>query len=256
MTKHALKRKKEWFDDDAFWRDLYPLLAKKSAEAAGETDKILALTKPKGKSVLDLGCGPGRFALAFAQRGFAVTGVDRTRFYLAKARVQARRAGVRVEWIQADMRDVVRPNAYDLALSMLTSFGYFDDKQEDVHVLENILASLRPGGTCLLEVMGKEVLARIGQPTTSDLLDDGTTLVVRHEICEDWTRVRNQWLFIRDGKVRSYRFQHTIYSGQELRERLEQAGFVEVKLYGNLDGGEYGLAAQRLIAVGRKPGSP
>jgi hypothetical protein len=34
---------------------------------------------------------------------------------------------------------------------------------------------------------------------------------------------------------------------------MQQVGFVDVRLYGNLDGDVYGLNAQRLIAVGRKP---
>lgn len=34
---------------------------------------------------------------------------------------------------------------------------------------------------------------------------------------------------------------------------MEGAGFAAVKLYGNLDGDEYGPNAERLIAVGRKP---
>jgi len=39
---------------------------------------------------------------------------------------------------------------------------------------------------------------------------------------------------------------------RRLRDRMEQTGFVKVKLYGNLDGSEYGPQAQRLIAVGHK----
>ena len=80
-------------------------------------------------------------------------------------------------------------------------------------------------------------------------------LVQRHEIFDDWTRVRNDWTLIRDGKARSFKFHNTIYSGLELRERMERAGFVGVTLYGNLDGDEYCPNAERLIAVGHKPGS-
>src|SRR5262249_51863200 len=40
--------------------------------------------------------------------------------------------------------------------------------------------------------------------------------------------------------------------GQELRDRLECVGFGDVKLYRNLQGEEYGFAAERLIAVARK----
>ena len=249
------KRKKEWFDDDSFWRELYPFMfpARRFAAAAEEVGKALALAEPGGKAGLDLCCGPGRCSVALAQAGFNVTGVDRTKFLLDKARRRARAAKVKIEWVQADMRDFVRADAFDLVLSMFTSFGYFDDKNEDLQVLRNMLASLRPGGVCLLDVMGKERLAKILQPTTSDVLPDGTKLIQRHEIFDDWTRIRNEWMLIRKGRAKSFKFHHTIYSGQELRDRMAQAGFTDVKLYGNLEGDEYGPNAQRLIAVGRKP---
>ena len=249
-----MRRKKEWFDDDSFWQELYPFMFADSrfAETPEEIQKVLALTNPGGKSVLDLCCGPGRCSIALTQAGFNVTGVDRTTFLLQKARSMARAAKTKIEWVQMDMRDFVRVDTFDLVLSMFTSFGYFDDKNEDLHVLRNILNSLRSGGVCLIEVMGKESLARIFQPTTSVLLPDGTKLVQRHEIFDDWTRVRNEWILIRKGRAKSFKFHHTIYSGQELRDRMELAGFNDIRLYGNLDGDEYGPDSLRLIAVGHK----
>lgn len=251
----AAKRKKEWFDNDSFWRELYPFMFSKERIAAGEehVEKALALTKPAGKSVLDLCCGPGRCSMALAKRGFSVTGVDRTKFLLDKARAEARAAGIRVEWVQKDMRDFVRANSFDLALSMFTSFGYFDDNREDLLVLKNIVASLKPGGACLIELLGKEYLAKIFQPTISNLLPDGTVMVQRHEIFDDWTRVRNEWLLIKSGKVKRFEFHHTVYSGQELRDRMRSAGFADVTLYGSLEGVPYGPDAERLVAVGHKP---
>lgn len=249
------KRKKEWFDDDSFWREHYPVMFsdRRIAEADEQIAKALALAKPAGKSVLDLCCGPGRCSIALAKRGFRVTGVDRTAYLLNKARAKARAARVQIEWVEKDMRDFVRPGSFDLVLSMFTSFGYFDDKQEDIRVLENMFASLRPGGACLIEVLGKERLAKILQSTTSSDLADGTVVLERHEIFDDWTRVGNEWLVIRKGRVKSFKFHHTIYSGQELRDRMERVGFVDVRLHGNLDGDAYGPNAERLIAIGRKP---
>src|SRR5260370_40885480 len=85
-------RKKEWFDDDSFWRELYPFMFPK--ERIVDTDeqivKALALTKLRGKSVLDLCCGPGRCSLALAKRGFSVIGVDGTKYLLDTARAKAR----------------------------------------------------------------------------------------------------------------------------------------------------------------------
>ena len=248
-------RRKEWFDDEAFWQGLFPLMfqPKRFADATWEVAHVLKLTKPKGELVLDLCCGPGRCALALARRGFSVTGVDRTKYLLAQARRRAKAAQVTIEWVRADMRDFVRPDTFDLVLSMFTSFGYFDDKREDLTVLRNMFASLRPGGSCLIDVVSKEYLARVFQPTKSDALPDGSRLVQRTVVFDDWTRLRSEWIVIRHGKARSFTFHHTVYSGQELRDRMEQAGFVGVRLYGDLDGTEYGTNARRLIAVGRKP---
>jgi SAM-dependent methyltransferase len=178
--------------------------------------------------------------------------VDRTAHFLNHARADAKRGRVRIEWVRQDMRDFIRPAGFDLALSMFTSFGYFDDKGEDLLVLRSLFTSLRPGGSLLMEMAGKEILARIFQPTTSTPLPDGGLLVERHEIIDGWSRMRNEWTFIKGGKVQRWRFHVTVYSGQELRDRLEQAGFTDVKLFGSFDGDEYGLNAQRLIAVARK----
>jgi len=252
------RRKREWFDDDAFWRDLYPLMfpEKRFADSPEEIEKVLAMAKPRGKAALDLCCGPGRCSIALAKKGFAVTGVDKTGFLLNKARAKARTAKVEIDWVQMDMRDFVRPNSFDLALSMFTSFGYFDDKTQDTAVLRNIFASLRAAGVFLIEVVGKECLAKIFQPVTSDVFPDGTILVQRHEIFDDWTRIRNEWILLRKGRAKSFKFHHTVYSGQEMRDKLEAVGFVDVRLYGNLGGDEYGPDAQRLIAVARKHGDP
>jgi SAM-dependent methyltransferase len=227
---------------------------KRIADADEQIAKALALTKPPGKSALDLCCGPGRCSIALAKKGFSVTGVDKTKYLLDKARAKARAARVEIEWVEKDMRDFVRADSFALALSMFTSFGYFDDRREDVLVLENMFTSLRPGGACLIEVLGKERLARIFQPTSSTVLPDGTLLVERREIFDNWSRVRNEWLVIRKGRVKSFKFHHSVYSGQELADRMESAGFIKVTLHGNLDGEAFGPDAERLIAIGRKPG--
>ncbi len=247
--------RKEWFDDDGFWREFYLFMFSENrfTEAAEHVPKLLRLVKPRGKNILDLCCGPGRFAIPLAKLKYCVTAVDKSRYLLSKARARSESAHVSIEWVRQDMRAFVRPGGFDLALSMFTSFGYFETKEEDALVLANLFQSLRPGGSFIMDLMGKEVLARIAQPTMCDILLDGSKLVQRPQICDGWTRVRNEWTLIRGGVARVFEFQTRIYSGQELAELLADAGFEDVKLYGSLDGEEYGLNAKRLIAVARKP---
>ena len=77
-------------------------------------------------------------------------------------------------------------------------------------------------------------------------------VVQRHEITDDWTRVRNEWLFIKDDRVCTYTFSLRIYSGQELKALLNAAGFQRITLYGALDGRPYDDNAERLVALAVK----
>ena len=248
-------RKPEWFDDETFWVDLYPFLftEERMGAAEEEVEELLSLVPYQGRAVLDLCCGPGRHSVPLARRGLTVTGVDRSPFLLGKAEERAREAGLRVEWVQSDMRDFVRPGAFDLAINMFTSFGYFDDKDDDLLVLRHLRESLRPGGFLVMELSAKEWLAEGFHPTTSEELPDGSLLVERHEIIDDWSRIRNEWILIRGQSVRRFDFHHTLYSGQELKDRLRQAGFAGSRLFGDLDGSEFGLHAKRLVAVASTP---
>ena len=245
----------QWFEDDSLWVDTYPYMFSPArlAAAEAEVEPLLALVGARPRSILDLCCGPGRFAIPLARRGYQVTGVDRTAFFLDKAKERAAREGVDVEWVQEDMRTFARPGAFDLALSMFTSFGYFDDKDEDLTVLRNIHASLRPGGALVMDVVGKEQVAGQFEAARSRKHADGAVVIDRREVFDDWTRVRMEWTIIKGDDVRVYTIDHTIYSGQELKDRFTAAGFREVRLYGSIDGAPYDRQAGRLIAVGRKP---
>lgn len=245
---------KEWFEDESFWIQMYPFMfpRKRFEEAEEQIDKILRLIDFHGSSILDLCCGPGRHAVILAKRGLNVTGVDRTPFLLEKAREIGRAQNVQIEWILEDMRNFIRQDSYDLVLNMFTSFGYFDSKEDDVRILQNIYQSLKPGGACLIDVIGKELLAKVFQTAASEEMPDGTILVQRREIFDDWSRIRNEWILIKEGEAKSFKFHHTIYSGQELKDRLMQVGFQRVNIFGGLEGMEYGPNAKRLIAVAWK----
>ena len=245
----------QWFEDESLWVETYPYMFSPTRFVAAEEeiDPLLRLIGVRPQSILDLCCGPGRFAVPLARRGFRVTGVDRTTFFLDKAKERAAAENVAIEWIQEDMRTFVQPSAFDLAISMFTSFGYFDDKAEDLTVLRNVHESLRPGGALVMDVVGKERLARTFQPTNSRKQPDGAVVIDRREVYDDWTRVRMEWTIIKGNAVRVFTIHHTVYSGQELKDRLAAVGFGDVRLYGSIDGAPYGREADRLIAVARKP---
>jgi SAM-dependent methyltransferase len=244
----------EWFENELFWSEMYPFMfpEERFHLAEEQVEKFLTLVGYKDGVVLDLCCGPGRHSLALAKRGIRVTAVDRSEFLMSKAKAEAAKLNLEIEFVSNDMRQFVRNGAFSLVLNLFTSFGYFDDKEDDLRVLQNVHESLSSGGAILIDMMGKEPLARKYQPTISTKGADGRLLIERHEISEDWTRVRNEWILVEGEMAKTFRFQVRLYSGQEIKDLLRMAGFEEVTVYGDLDGGEYGINAQRLIGIGRR----
>jgi len=244
----------DWFEDDEFWRDLFPYMfpVERIMAAAEQVAQIVALSGIEGGHVLDLCCGPGRHSVEFARRGFQVTGVDRSEYLLERARKFAGDEMVDIELVRDDMREFRRPVAFDLAVNLFTSFGYFDSQRDEMRVLRNVCESLRPGGLFVMELMGKEYLAAHWASARCVDYADGTMMVQRARVAREWTRIFCEWTIVQDGKARMHKFDHEIYSGRELKERLLAAGFAEVRLYGSLAGTEYGVEAPRLIPVARK----
>ncbi len=246
--------RQDWYTDEAFWVTSYPFLFPEDRHEAADAEvaNIVALSGREHGSLLDLCCGPGRHAIRFAKRGFSVTGVDATPFLLDKARAAAQEEGIAVEWVESDMREFVRPGSYDLAVNLFTSFGFFDDPSDNRRVLEHLFASLRSGGIAVLDMLGKEVLASIFEPSDARKLSDGSVLVQFRRVRDGWRRIDAEWLLIRDGSMRRFASRLWLYSGHELEQLLSEVGFEQVELYGDLAGSTYGPGATRLVAVARK----
>jgi SAM-dependent methyltransferase len=244
----------DWFEVEAFWAETYSFMFPDSSyeSAIEQVGKLVDLTGIDEGNLLDLGCGPGRFAVPFAKRGFVVTGVDITPFLIEKARTYAESEGVDIELVHEDMRHFLRPAAFDLAISMLTSFGYFDEESKNLAVLQNVFSSLKAGGVFVFDTYGKEIIARVYEGTFSQELPDGRVIVQRRQVVNDWSQMENEWLIIKDGAVRSFRLRHWIYSGREFKQLLTAAGFSDITFCGDLDGKPYGPDAARMIAVARK----
>ena len=240
----------DWYDNPLFWRDNYSRMftPPRMASAGDEIDRILELMgiSPPGE-VLDLCCGPGRHTVEFALKGFSAVGVDLTEEYLDEALRRAKERGVEIELVRSDMREFSRPESFDLAVNLFTSFGFFEDEEDDLRVLRNLRRSLRSGGRLVIELTGKEILARIFRER--DWHRNGEMIFLEErELTDNWSRMINTWTILdRGGKRSEYRFTIRLYSARELMSAVESCGFREVKSYGSLAGDPYDEAAERLV---------
>jgi 2-polyprenyl-3-methyl-5-hydroxy-6-metoxy-1,4-benzoquinol methylase len=220
-----MKNKDEWFNDRSFWELYAPIMfddkrwteVPKVAEGItrlGNLDLYRAEFAPRdsgerpsqgsgpqnapGPRILDLCCGFGRITLEMARRGFCATGVDITESYLETARDEAAYENLEVEYIHSDVRSFKRPAAFDVAVNLYISFGYFENPDDDRLLARNAFDSLKAGGSFIIETLGKEIAVR-------DFVEAewferaGYMVLTEYEPVDSWAGLKNRWILVKDG---------------------------------------------------------
>ncbi|MEH6309117.1 class I SAM-dependent methyltransferase [Olivibacter sp. CPCC 100613] len=218
-----------------------------------EVARILKLIGqiPNSGKILDLCCGIGRHALEFARKGYQVTAVDITKDYLDTAKLKAEKEGLDITFIRENMRDFCAPNSFDLIVNLCTSFGYMDTIEEDLQVLRNVHSSLKQNGIFLMELLGKEVIAR-NFKENEEFEEDGKKVVAESRIVDDWNKlICKRTIFDNDGP-KQITVAHRLYSAKELTTYLFQIGFRDINVFGDFGGNPYDSYAKSMIITARK----
>jgi SAM-dependent methyltransferase len=188
------------------WRRFFEATADRYDEepfthaTASEVAELQALLDlPPGSRVLDVGCGTGRHAVPLAALGLQVTGVDLSPAMLVRARARAVEAGVELDLVDADARELPTGlGPFDAAICLCEgAFCLVAEGAEplahDRAILASIHGALRPGGRLVLTGLNAARMLRDWQrgelDGTLDLLTltqtsryplgDGTAVEVR-----------------------------------------------------------------------------
>jgi SAM-dependent methyltransferase len=210
------------------------------------------LNLPPDSAILDLCCGPGRHALPLVQRGYRVTGLDQNEHFLQQAQSTAEAKGIEARWVQSDMRSIPFQNEFDAVINIFTSFGYLEDEEEDLRVLQQVQQALKPDGLFLLETVYQPRVLRNHSPHGIIRYNDG--LIVLEERQLDLRRSRNEitiTMLFPDGQRTEHRQSIRIYTLTELARMFSEAGLQLQGYYGDLDGSPLTLDS-RLVVLGQK----
>ena len=181
-----------------------------------------------------------------------MTGVDLSEKMLRLARQRAVKEGAAVEWVREDMREFVRPMAFDVFLSLFSSFGYFGD-EENQKVLNNVGRSLKRGGALLLDLRNtrKGLAGEEGLERTVSVPSGRLRMRVRYDHATGRARAEHE-LVRPDGIRISSAFDVRIYSEAELARMIGKAGMRVVAVHGSLDGAPFGSGAERMVVIARR----
>jgi len=242
----------ETLTDEEFWTEFKNLLfaEEKLESSKEEIEKIIELADlEKGSKILDMPCGVGRHSIELRKKGFDVVGVDKTTSYIKDAKEKDDSGNI--EFIRGNMKDFKQENSFDVVINWWNSFGYFEEKEDDRQMLENIHSSLKGGGVLVMDYYSKEIAAMrdLGYHWSEQ---DGIYNMEKAQIKDNWKKIQRTWIKVEDGETVEYKWEQRLYSASEIEKMLKQVGFSNIEFYGNMDGEDFDQEAERLIVVAEK----
>lgn len=202
-----------------------------------------------GMRVLDLCCGHGRHLCHPTCRPLKPVGLDLEHVQLDKARARMRARGLPVRLVRADVRFLPFRRAFDVVLSMFTSYGYFDD-DGNAQVLSQARQAMRPGGRLLIDL--PNIVASCRRGLHPHWVERGKATVLEEFRRDAHTgRLMSRKVVIDGRGTREYRFSCREYTLPELRQMLAQAGFEIERVWGGYDGSAFTGDAARMIVLAR-----
>lgn len=151
MSENNTSQTNNWFEtwfDSPYYHILYK--DRNDTEAQLFMDNLTHyLNLPEEAKILDLACGKGRHAIYLNQLGYDVTGVDLSENSIKEA---SKSSNDTLHFKLHDMR-VQTEEKYDAVFNLFTSFGYFENEEDNFKTLAAIKNSLTEYGFAVIDFM-------------------------------------------------------------------------------------------------------
>ena len=150
-TENQVKPTEKWYSswfDTPYYHILYK--ERNYREAQVFMDNLTHyLNLPEKATVLDLACGKGRHSIYLNQLGFTVLGADLSENSIAEANKNAN------ETLHFKVHDMREPfeEKFDAIFNLFTSFGYFENDDDNLTTLKAIKESLSDYGFAVIDFM-------------------------------------------------------------------------------------------------------
>ncbi|MFV8326299.1 class I SAM-dependent methyltransferase [Flavobacterium sp. ZS1P14] len=157
-TENQLKSTENWYTswfDSPYYHILYK--ERNYREAQVFMDNLTHyLNLPEKAKVLDLACGKGRHSIYLNQLGFNVLGADLSENSIAEA---SKNTNETLHFKVHDMREPFEEK-FDAIFNLFTSFGYFENDEDNLTTLKAIKESLSEYGFAVIDFMNVDLVLK------------------------------------------------------------------------------------------------
>lgn len=225
---------KEWFNTP-YYHILY-----KDRDFVEAENFIRNLTQDlqlsKDAKIIDLACGKGRHSVFLQQLGYEVLGVDLSEESIEHNKQFETSANEtpKLTFKVHDMRNELYPNVssekVNAVFNLFTSFGYFDDDEDDRKVFSSVKNVLQNDGIFVLDFLNEKFVKNTLVDETT-VTKDGIDFLIKKRIEEK--HVIKDIFFEDKGESFHYFEKVKLHTLEEIKNIAESFGFEAVKIWGN-----------------------
>jgi SAM-dependent methyltransferase len=238
-----------WFEQS--FGELYPVVyAHRTIESAAPESEfaVQQLGIKPHERVLDLCCGNGRHLVHLHAHTHNIIGLD----YSDELLTIAHRT-IDAQFVRADMRAIPFADSLDAVVNFFTSFGYFEDENENRAVVHGVAGALKSGGRFLIDYVNADQ-ARDTLVAQSERIHGEYAISESRWIDEAGKRLNKTTVITHNGaRCAELGESVRLYSLDDLRALLTDSGLEVGHVFGDYDGSTFGVESPRMIFVGRKP---
>ena len=199
----------------------------------------------KGAPIIDLGCGPGLYSELLAQRGFDMTGIDRSENSIQYAGEHHKDG--KASYIPGSYLSPFGKGKFEAALMISEDYGVLSPENRKL-LLRNIYTALKPNGYFAFDVSSLAALKTrmvnyapkwyasgpgFWRPHKHFVLEKAFFYPDIPALCDLFS--------VFDAEIKTYRIWQSFFSPDSIRMELESSGFQDTdRVVRPLGGGVYG----------------
>ena len=234
-----------WFNS-SYYHTLYKNRDEK--EAQGFIDNLVQhLQIPKGSKLIDIACGKGRHVTYFNSLGFDVVGIDLSPNSIASAK---KNENATLQFEVHDMRKIYQKNHFDVVTNLFTSFGYFDNVQDEQKAIGAMGSNLKSEGLLIIDFMNvKKAITNLLSSEQKTI--DGIFFSIKRKVKEGYI-IKD--IAITDGTIKQkYQEKVKAITLANFTELINKSGLKIIDIFGNYKLEDFNTeTSDRLILICKK----